>query len=686
VKYLSSVLLTLVLLDVTLAAGTPANAFHYVSPRPGAQLAAKETSIILRPQVPPAGGVVAFPSIHVQGTISGPHPGEWIAAERGETLIFRPQASFAAGEVIFVTMDDFSFRFTVSPKTADPGRSRIAPCDPEHCEAASSTNAPEIPAAPAPRGGFSLPQSFPAPTVSINDNPAPGYILAAPRYAAPHYAAMLDNAGSPVFFREFSEPPGDFKKQESVGLYSYLQGSSGFHVVGEDFELLDTFAAENGYSMIDGHDFQILPNGNVFIAIQDLQPVDMSQIVEGGDPNAIVRGFVMQEQDPSHNVVFQWRSWDHFEITEAVGIDFTAPFIDYVHFNSFELDTDGNILISCRELGEVTKIDRQTGDIIWRLGGSRNEFTLVGDTQWFSRQHDARRTATGTVTVFDNGVLNAPQESRVVEYALDEANKIATLAWEFRNDPPLYGSALGNAQRLSNGNTLISWGDLGIVTEVRSDGTKAFEMAFDNYWTYRAFRFDWNGAAARPELWHELSPVQVSLHFTKFGDPDVAQFHIYRGSSPEPTTRVGSTPDNWFDLDVFWPEILYVRVTAADSTGENESPFSNELEIIVPIPVDAPVVDDSQSRIALYQNHPNPFAPSTTISFTLSEQSLVDLSVYDVRGRLVTRLAHDVMVPGRNDAVWDGTDARGRRVGSGVYFYRLKAGDQKMTKRMALLR
>jgi hypothetical protein len=77
---------------------------------------------------------------------------------------------------------------------------------------------------------------------------------------------------------------------------------------------------------------------------------------------------------------------------------------------------------------------------------------------------------------------------------------------------------------------------------------------------------------------------------------------------------------------------------------------------------------------------------STTISFALPQRSLVDLSIYDIRGRLVRRLAHDVMVRGRSEIVWDGTDARGRRVVTGVCFYRLQARGQQITRRMALIR
>ena len=76
----------------------------------------------------------------------------------------------------------------------------------------------------------------------------------------------------------------------------------------------------------------------------------------------------------------------------------TAPVVDYVHGNSMEQDVDGNILISARHLNEITKIDRQTGDIVWRMGGRHNEFTLIGDTEFFTRQHSARRTPTGTLT------------------------------------------------------------------------------------------------------------------------------------------------------------------------------------------------------------------------------------------------------------------------------------------------
>lgn len=78
---------------------------------------------------------------------------------------------------------------------------------------------------------------------------------------------------------------------------------------------------------------------------------------------------IIQELDQSKNVVFQWRSWDHFRITDATHEDLTAALVDYVHANALEVDNDGNILLSSRHLDEITKIDRQTGNIIWRLDG-----------------------------------------------------------------------------------------------------------------------------------------------------------------------------------------------------------------------------------------------------------------------------------------------------------------------------
>ncbi len=698
-KAVSLLFLTLSLLSAASTAAASTDYFQYVSPRPGAMLVAKGTTIILRPATPPAGGVAAFSSIEVRGTISGLHAGEWIAAEHGETFIFRPHEPFAPGETVSVTVavddgvgDDYSFDFMISPKTGDLWREWTEPYAMDGSDPASRADA--FPRGPAPRGGLALPDSFPAVTVTINDNPSPGYVFAGPTRggAAPpqQYAVMLDNTGSPAFFRELPTAALDFKKHVSANLYSHKESfpDSEFRVFDENFVFIDAFTAENGYLGPDKHDFQILPNGNVLIGIRDWQIIDMSKIVPGGDPNAIVYGFVLQEQDPSHNVVFQWRSWDHFEITDAVNIDLTGPIVNYVHWNASEYDTDGNIMISSRSLDEITKIDRQTGDILWRMGGSQNEFTLVGDAQWFTHQHSIRRTPAGTVTIYDNGNFSIPQESRAVEYDLDEVNKIATMVWEFRNDPPRYSSNRGNVQRLPTGNTNISWGNQGIVTEVRNDGTKAFEMFFDTMLTYRAFRLEWDGVVARPELWYhlELQPLQVNLYFEKFGDTNVAEFRIYRGESPSPTTQVGSTTDNFFILDDVEPnELLYVRVTAWD--GINESPYSNELAIsIPPVVVAAPAVETIGSRLTLSQNRPNPFGAATSISFMLPKRTLVDLSVYDVHGRLVRTLSHGVMPAGANEIVWNGEDVRGRRVGSGMYFYRLKAGDQQMKKRMALVR
>jgi hypothetical protein len=88
--------------------------------------------------------------------------------------------------------------------------------------------------------------------------------------------------------------------------------------------------------------------------------------------------------------------------------------------------------------------------------------------------------------------------------------------------------------------------------------------------------------------------------------------------------------------------------------------------------------------LALHQNHPNPFNPTTTISFTLPERVHAKLSIYDVKGRLVAILVDEVMSEGFKEVIWDGTDSRGNSVSSGVYFYRLKAGKKVLTRKMVL--
>jgi len=91
-------------------------------------------------------------------------------------------------------------------------------------------------------------------------------------------------------------------------------------------------------------------------------------------------------------------------------------------------------------------------------------------------------------------------------------------------------------------------------------------------------------------------------------------------------------------------------------------------------------------RFALMQNYPNPFNPSTTISFDIAVERRVTLNVYDVGGRLVRTLVSGTLAPRNYNVVWDGKNDGGSAVSSGVYFYRLQAGDFTSVKKLVLLR
>jgi len=88
----------------------------------------------------------------------------------------------------------------------------------------------------------------------------------------------------------------------------------------------------------------------------------------------------------------------------------------------------------------------------------------------------------------------------------------------------------------------------------------------------------------------------------------------------------------------------------------------------------------------LEQNVPNPFNPTTLITYEVAGDALVRLVVFDVSGRRVRTLVNRAQAPGRYDAVWDGRDEGGRAVSSGVYFYRLESSGFTQTRRMVLLK
>jgi hypothetical protein len=263
-----------------------------------------------------------------------------------------------------------------------------------------------------------------------------------------------------------------------------------------------------------------------------------------------------------------------------------GPSVRVSHMNAIDVDEDGHLLVSSRHLSEVTKINRQTGQVIWRLGGPHSDFSFVNDPlNGFSCQHDIRVVGQRRYTVFDNGNDHHPPVSRAVEYELDPNAGTATLVWEYRAVPDRYAYHQGNAQRLPNGNTLINFvlAEYPKVTEVNRDGEIEFEMDFVKPGTiaYRVFRFPWTGRVEKPYLVVESHSDRVTLLFNKFGDPHIAYYRVYGGFDPQPQTVTAISDKTLLDLkDLKNDRRYYFRVTAVDLDG-NESPFSNEESTVV---------------------------------------------------------------------------------------------------------
>jgi len=127
-----------------------------------------------------------------------------------------------------------------------------------------------------------------------------------------------------------------------------------------------------------------------------------------------------------------------------------------------------------------------------------------------------------------------------------------------------------------------------------------------------------------------------------------------------------------------------IKVAAADHVFFDLSNFNFTIQSTTGI--DEPLAAPVPERLTLAENRPNPFNPSTTIAFALPQPGRASLRVYDMKGRLVKTLVDESLPAGGHSAAWDGSDVSGGNAASGVYLYELRAGGERLTRRMLLLK
>jgi hypothetical protein len=306
---------------------------------------------------------------------------------------------------------------------------------------------------------------------------APGYFLISG--VDQDSLGFIDNTGR--FIYPLFTGPNVNHRPTPYGGYTYYDGALQAYVtVDNNLRTIDTFSVQAPYQT-DFHEGYQTTGRRCFVLGTEVRTVNMSELIQGAPDSAQVIGCVIQEFDRRGRRTFEWKSLDHIPPTEATyEIDLTHNRIDYIHANAIVEDSARNIILSCRNLDQIIKIDRSTGSIIWRLGGSaahRNDFTFTNDTNdgfvGFSHQHAPVITRKGELLVFDNGNLKSSQVSRVVAYTLNETTLTATKTWEYIHPNPTFSPTMGSVQELPNGNILIGWGTAqnGLVaTEVDRSG------------------------------------------------------------------------------------------------------------------------------------------------------------------------------------------------------------------------
>jgi hypothetical protein len=515
-------------------------------------------------------------TVSVTGSKSGSHTGNFEADSDGKGGSFLPDHPFTPGETVtvktplrIVGAQGGTYRFTVAqpagvvPFHARPSLRRVAGDVMRFHSTSITPDAVRI-----------LKQS---------SHTANGDIFVAPQYGPLQYGPMiLSPAGKLIWFNPVPAPltVSDFRVQSYQGkpVLTWWQGNvhaghgRGQGVIFDSsYRQLEVVKAANGADA-DLHEFQLTPQGTALIAAA-YQLFWNTSSVHGPKHQNVTDGVVQEIDIKTGLVLYQWDSLDHVPIADTYAHvpKKRAPF-DYFHLNSVSPDNDGNLVISARDTWAAYEIDRQSGRIIWTLGGRHSNFKF-GSNASFVFQHDVR-LPTGsdrTLTVFDNGggLPNVHKQSRGIKLSLDFAHKRANLVQQVLPSPPLLAEFEGNVQQLSNGDYFVGWGQRPYFSEYDRHGKAIFDARFvANTANYRAFRFPWTGTPTTPPaLTASNTGGHTNVYMSWNGATQVASWRILGGQSATALTPVKTAGASGFETAAQISTVPYVQVQALDAQG-----------------------------------------------------------------------------------------------------------------------
>jgi hypothetical protein len=401
---------------------------------------------------------------------------------------------------------------------------------------------------------------------------------------------IIDRAGNLVWFVPVSDNGSIAARTMNVRVQSYRgqpvltywtgglvasHGAGHYEILDQSYKLIATVQAGDGLQG-DLHEFRLTPQGTALLTAYGQ--------ASGRIPNPAGTGWrhgdyfycCAQEVDvATGKLLMQWRCDHHVPFKASHRLPTppkpTTPW-DPFHMNSINVDpSDGNLIVSLRNIWAFYKIERHTGRVMWQCGGDGGDFR-IGHGAHFAFQHHVTPHGNGIYTIFDNeaGPPAEAKQSRGLVIHLDEKRRRVKLVRAYRHDPPLLDEALGSVQPLDAGHMFVGFGNSAYFTEWDSGGDVVLDAHLSGgVVSYRAFQSQWQGRPAEaPRIALVPGTTSATLYASWNGATVHRDWRVLGSSDPDTLTQMSVVPVQGFETGIIMPETpAFVAVEALDDSG-----------------------------------------------------------------------------------------------------------------------